>query len=288
VLASKPVNPVVSILSVAGVLLAIYLIVCLIAYVGQRQLIYHPVERIWSDPAAAGLSFRADTLTAADGSRFLLWRIGESDTTNEIIVYFHGNAENISHNIDRYQLFVGLGAAVWAVEYRGYAGVGKSPDEEGIERDLDAVVAYLQKELRDDGGRLTRRIIPYGRSLGGGVAVKLATRIPVDGIILESTFSSMHDVARASFSFLPTGLLLREHYRSEEIVSELSCPKLIMHSVDDDVIPYALGRKLFMAAKEPKQFVELSGRHNAPSEVTRTTVERELSRFLAESRRNNN
>lgn len=269
-----------SVLTVLAILAGIYVIVCIIAYLGQRQLIYHPVSHLVSDPEAAGLDYTADTLTAADGSDFLLWRIGEEQNRSILFIYFHGNAENISHNLDRYRLLNSLGAAVWAVEYRGYAGMGKSPSERGIERDLDAVVKRINEKYGDRDGNLSVKIVPYGRSLGGAVAVKLAERITVAGIILESTFSSMHDVARASFPFLPASILLREQYRSDEAIWELSCPKLVMHGVSDEVIPFRLGRKLFEAAGEPKRFRELPDGHNAPLEVSRPVLEPELARFI--------
>ncbi len=268
-------------LTILLVLVAVYLCVCLIAFMGQRMLVYHPVAALLSDPANAGLNFTSDTLTAGDGSRFLLWRIGETTDRQIVVVYFHGNAENISHNIERYKFLNDLGAAVWAVEYRGYAGVGKYPTEKGIELDLDVLADYIRHEFGDRDGRFQRKIVPYGRSLGGAVAAKLARRIPAAGIILESTFSSMGDVARASFPFLPTSILLREHYDSESVLKELSCAKLIMHAPGDGVIPFRLGRKLFDAAAAPKSFVELPGGHNEPLSVSQSVLEPALSEFLA-------
>ncbi len=257
-----------------------YLLICLAAYLGQRQLIYHPISAMAGDPSDFELNISADTLRAADGSEFLLWRVGESDSVETLIIYFHGNAENVSHNIDRYMLFNSLRAAVWAVEYRGYAGVGSNPTEAGLELDLDALAEHLRQRFGDGAGGLRIRVVAYGRSLGGGVAAKLAERIELSGLVLESTFTSLHDAAGAAFPFLPSGLLLRERYNTAAIVARLDCPKLIMHSPDDGLMPYEIGRKLFAVAAEPKRFIDLPGSHNARLEIARGTLEPALRSFL--------
>jgi hypothetical protein len=174
------------------------------------------------------------------------------------VVCFHGNAESLGHSLDTYKILHDLHVFVLAVEYRGFGSCSGSPSEAGIELDIQTLSKYLHGLLPNNG----TPVVSMGRSLGGAVACKLASSFPVSGLILESTFSSLLDVSKRSFPFLPVSLLLREKYDSGSIVRNLECPLLMLHSQDDDVVPYDLGQRLFQQAKCEKQFVELVGSHN--------------------------
>lgn len=260
-------------------LAAAYLAICAAAYFLQRKLIYHPNRNEYSTPVEVGLPLERFSILSSDSARFSVWRIAKTETRS-VVVYFHGNADNISGNTDLYRTWFNLGASVIAFEYRGYLDSEGEPSEEAIGRDL-AVLADTMRTWYGSGGV---KVIAMGRSLGGAVAAKFATHYPVDGLILESTFSSMNDVARMQFPFLPTKLLLRERYDSQAIIHELRIPVLVVHSAADEVVPFHLGRKLYNAANEPKAFVEIQGGHNSGIEISREKLESTYREFLAKVR----
>ncbi len=256
-------------------LVVAYLAICLAAYLMQRSLIYHPNNHIAATPKAVGLEFNEFQLQSSDGVTFTVWRIPHL-SSGAVVVYFHGNADNISMNIDLYRTWYNLGVSVIAFEYRGYLGSIGEPTEQGIERDLNILADSLHNWYPPG----TTKFIAMGRSLGGAVAAKLASLFPVDGLILESTFSSMADVGGSQFPFLPVSILLTERYETEQLVHKLSIPVLVIHSASDEVVPFHLGRKLYNAANDPKQFVELIGGHNTGIDVSRDLLESTYRDFL--------
>lgn len=262
-------------------LAAAYLVICAATFFLQRKLIYHPNRNEYSTPTEVGLPFERFALVSSDTVKFTVWRIAQTET-RVVVVYFHGNADNISGNNDLYRTWFNLGASVIAFEYRGYLDSEGEPSEEGIGRDL----AVLADTLKAWYGTNGVKVIAMGRSLGGAVAAKFATSYPVDGLILESTFSSMNDVARTQFPFLPTKLLLQERYESQSIIHELNVPVLVIHSPIDEVVPFHLGRKLYNAANEPKEFVEIQGGHNNGIEISRAQLESTYREFLVKVRLN--
>ncbi len=256
-------------------LVAAYLAICAAAFFWQRKIIYHPNRAVYATPAEAGLPFEASKLVSSDSIRFTVWRIPNAESQS-VVVCFHGNADNISANIDLYLTWYNLGATIIACEYRGYLDSEGEPSEEAIERDLGVLADtmrlwYAGKDVK---------VVAMGRSLGGAVAAKFAKKYRVDGLILESTFSAMHDVAHLQFPFLPAKLLLREKYDSESILRDLEIPVLVIHSPSDETIPYHLGRKLYNAANEPKEFIEIQGGHNAGVNVSRDQIETAYRNFL--------
>jgi fermentation-respiration switch protein FrsA (DUF1100 family) len=151
-----------------------------------------------------------------------------------------------------------LGASVLLVSYRGYAQSDGEPSEDNVYE--DARTAYDWLRARNIPADV---IVVFGRSLGGAVAVDLATRVPCRSLIVESSFTSALDLGQGAFPYFPIRLMLRYRFESLAKIGGVSCPVLITHSPHDDMIPYAMGRKLFDAAPEPKRFFELAGRHNA-------------------------
>jgi fermentation-respiration switch protein FrsA (DUF1100 family) len=261
-------------LPVIAIVAGVYLVVCVAAFLMQRQLIYHPFRQILTTPEAFGLRYHELMLQSPDGVKFAVWSIpAESSLVN--VVYFHGNAENISNSIGTYKMLHELGANVYAFEYRGYANSGGTPSEDGITVDLRTFSEYLANSLPQNA-----KTVALGRSLGGAFAAKFATLYPVDGIIFESTFNRMIDVGRKAFPYLPLSLLLRERHNSEEIVRTLNKPVLVIHSQDDEVIPLELGRRLFDAAIGEKSFIDIEGSHNSGVEVSEETLRVAYRDFL--------
>ena len=213
-----------------------------------------------------------------DGLTLHGWFI-KTDAPLATILMFHGNAGNLSHRGEILRRLRSAGFNIFIPDYRGYGKSEGSPTEEGVYRDGRAAAEYV----RSLGGVDTSRILYFGSSLGGAVAVDAAIHRSPAGLILESTFSSARDVAAAVYPFLPVQFLLRSRFDSESKIGRLRCPLLFLHGTDDTIIPLKLGRKLFDAAPHPKEFHEIRGAgHNnvmiiagpAFPELVRSFVER--------------
>jgi fermentation-respiration switch protein FrsA (DUF1100 family) len=152
------------------------------------------------------------------------------------------------------RMLMRLPAEVFIVDYRGYGKSEGQPSEEGLYLDGEAAWKYLTLER----GVSPDRIIIFGKSLGGAVAVDLASKVKAAGLIVQSSFTSASDLAAIVMPFIPRSFI-RTRMRSIEKVASVSCPKLFIHSRTDEVIPFELGQRLFEAAPEPKQFYEVKG-----------------------------
>jgi fermentation-respiration switch protein FrsA (DUF1100 family) len=234
-----------------------YLLICALAFLLQRQLIYLPQRSLANTPADVDLPYNEHQLVSSDNVTFPVWEIPASGDVE--IVFFHGNAENISHNLDTYRILNQLGVTVWAVEYRGYLKATGTPTEQGITLDLRTLSEFLRNRRGSGQGRL---LVAMGRSLGGAVAAKFADLHGVEALILESTFTSMKAMARRSFFWLPVGLILREHYQTLDLVPAIECPILVIHSREDDLIPFSMAEQLAAAGGKRSRLVEISGPHN--------------------------
>ena len=148
--------------------------------------------------------------------------------------------------------------SVFIIDYRGYGNSEGTPTEKGTYLDAEAAWNYLINEKKIDA----KNIIIFGRSLGGAVATWLAYKHPAAALIIESTFTSIADVGKHYYPYLPTQLLARIKYPSIKRIIKVHLPVLIIHSPDDEIIPYQFGKKMFDAANEPKMFLDIHGGHN--------------------------
>ncbi len=192
--------------------------------------------------------------TTEDGLNLHGWFLRSKDSLGTILM-FHGNAGNLSHRGEILRRLRSTGLNVFIFDYRGYGKSGGSPNEEGVYADGRAAAQYI----KGIAGVNHRRLFYLGSSLGGAVAIDVATHQSPAGMILESTFSSAKDVAASAYPFLPARYLLRTHFDSESKIRTLHIPLLFFHGTDDSIIPYRLGRKLFEAANPPKQFIDIPG-----------------------------
>jgi hypothetical protein len=220
----------------------------------ERSFIYFPERELIGDPSGFGLPFDDVSFTAEDGVKLHGWFVpGETDVT---WIWFHGNAGNISHRLENLRLLHDeLGVGVFLFDYRGYGRSNGTPSEQGTYRDAEAALAYVLSRPEVDA----ERIVYFGRSLGAGVAVELATRRPPFALILESPVPSIAELARRHYPFLPIGGLLRTKYDSLSKIADVRAPLLVLHGDRDDVVPFESGRKLFEAAGEPKRFYTIRG-----------------------------
>ena len=239
------------------VAVATYVLVSILVGVFQRHLIYFPTSEYEAVPTDVGLAYEDVTFTAQDGVRLAGWYIPHAKAAGTVL-FFHGNAGNISHRLPTIQQLHMLGYNVFIFDYRGYGQSTGKPGEAGLYHDAEAALRYLT----DERSQTPDRIAYCGRSLGGAVAIELATRHPPGALIVESTFTRLADVGKIHYPWLPVSILLGDAYDSVARIGDVRCPKLFLHGADDQLIPIALGRALYEAATEPKRFVETPGGHN--------------------------
>lgn len=237
--------------------LLIYLLMSVYMTLFQSRLVYYPTREIERTPGDAGLAYELVEFNSGDGIALTGWFIPAQDERG-VVLFCHGNGGNISHRIETITIMNGLGLSIFIFDYRGYGQSGGKPTEKGTYRDAEAAWRYLV----DMRGISPRDIIIHGRSLGGAVAAWLASRHTPKAFILESSFTSVPDVGADFYPWLPVKLLSRFNYPTITYIREISCPVLVIHSSGDDLIPYSHGHRLFEAAEEPKEFLEIHGTHN--------------------------
>ena len=220
----------------------------------ERNFIFFPERDLVASPADFGLAFEEVSFQATDSVVLHGWFVpGQGDIT---WLWFHGNAGNISHRLENLLLLHHrLGVNILLFDYRGYGHSAGRPSEEGTYQDAEGAINYLGSRLDIDPSK----IVFFGRSVGCAVAVDLATRHTPYGLILESSFTSIADMAKRAFPFLPVGFLVRGKYDSISRIKHISAPLLILHGDRDDIVPIELGRRLFEAANQPKTFYTIAG-----------------------------
>ncbi|MEA2115793.1 MAG: alpha/beta hydrolase [Thermodesulfobacteriota bacterium] len=257
-----------------------YFLFLIFLYFYQNRLLFLPnlpsraVER---SPSAVGLSHEPVDLLTSDNIHLHGWFIPAPEKRG-VILFCHGNAGNISHRFDSLLLFNRLGFSTLIFDYRGYGRSQGRPSEAGTYRDVEAAWRYLTGERSIE----PKRIILFGRSLGAAVAVHQATVHTPGALIVESCFTSVPDMAAELYPFLPARWLSRLSYNAQEQLQRVSCPVLVVHSPDDEIIPFMHGRALYTAANEPKQFLELQGDHNNGFLLTGRAYTQKLDTFLSE------
>jgi fermentation-respiration switch protein FrsA (DUF1100 family) len=275
-----------SLLVMLAVAAAVYALLGLLLYLFQGSMVFLagvPGRALEASPADLGLEYEEVGIDTADGERLHGWFVpAPAGHARGALLFFHGNAGNISHRLDSIAIFNRLGLDVLIVDYRGYGRSTGRPTEAGTYRDAQAAWNYLRQRR----GVAADRIVIFGRSLGGAVGAWLASQLPAEetpaAVIIESSFSSGADMARRLYPLFPARLLTRLKYPVVDYAARLNSPLLVVHSRDDEIIPYAMGRAIFEAAPRPKSFLELRGDHNAGFWISRETYVPGLEAFLAE------
>lgn len=200
----------------------------------------------------------------AHGARAWVMPAGADAGSRPWVVFLHGNASNMASrmNIVHYEQLRQLGLNVFAPEYRGFGGLDGVPSERGLAEDARSAYEYLRRHEHAD----PRRVIIYGWSLGSAVAVHLASHVDEAALILEGAPASIVAIGQRRYPFFPIRLLIRNPFESIARIDKIGSPILFLHSPDDAVIPIDEGRRLFDAAPQPKQFVEVTGGHVYASE----------------------
>lgn len=243
--------------SLCIILALTWLGLCLILYLFQERLIFQPTSTLAATPESIGLDFETVKLQTKDNVALYGWFIPAHDSRGTVL-YLHGNAGNISHRLVMLEMLHHLGLSTLIIDYRGYGHSAGQPSEQGTYMDAEAAWNYLTLER----GIEPRDIIIYGRSLGGAVAAWLAARVEPAGVVLESTFVSMQSLAQKYYPYMPIGLLLRNEYPARDNVTAIRSPLLIIHSPDDEIIPYSHAEALYESAAGRRELKTISGEHN--------------------------
>ena len=243
--------------SILFILVSVWVLLSLLLYIFQPRFIYFPQSKIDFTPDMAGLSFEDIYFKTEDDVLLNGWFI-PADDARKTLLFFHGNGGNISHRLESLKIFHEMGLSVFIIDYRGYGQSQGTTSEQGTYRDAEAAWQFLT-ETR---GISDEDIIIFGRSMGGAVAIWLAGKHTPNLLILESAFTSVADMAKHYYPYLPTHLLVRIKYASIDRIEYIHCPILISHSQTDEIVPYKYGRELFEKAQAPKSFLELKGGHN--------------------------
>jgi len=257
---------------------AIYLVIS--PRVAEHMVFYPDPTDPGDAPTVAGVEGRDVTLTTADEVRVHGWW-WEADPRAPAVVFFHGNAGNIAMRVPTVEALVARGMSVFLLGYRGYGRSEGSPSEEGVLKDGLAALRWTAEQV---GG--ADRVVLHGRSLGGFVAAGVASRESVGGVVLESTFTSLRDMARQVYPFIPSFLLtrLRGHFDNLSAVRSIEAPILVIHGDRDTLIPSEMGRELFQAAGEPRKWYVVPGAgHNDLPLIGGREYFDEVARFVHES-----
>ena len=236
----------------------IVIIVLFVVYVRylESKSVFYPAGPLFATPAELGLPFEDVTIQTEDNIKIHGWLI-KAPSAGSTLVFFHGNAGNIGDRLEKIELFNRMGLNILIIDYRGYGKSDGHPTESGVYKDAVAAYDYLRK--RDD--MKEKNIVGYGASLGGAIAIDLATKRALSCLIVDSTFSSAVDIAKRIYPFVPS-FLIRTKLDSAAKIKGITIPKLFIHSAEDTGIPIALGRKLYDVASGPKEFIEIRGDHN--------------------------
>ncbi|MCU0735243.1 MAG: alpha/beta hydrolase [Methylotetracoccus sp.] len=243
----------------------------------QSRLVYFPLvgRNETLTPAALHLPFEEVQIATADGETLHGWFVPTPETRGTVLL-FHGNAGNITHRVSWLPMFRQLRLDALLFDYRGYGASTGTPTEAGTYADAEAAWHHLTESRKIPA----ERIVLLGESLGGAIAAHLAARQTPGALVLHSAFTSVPDLAGEIYPFLPVRLLARFQYDTLAAVSAVRCPVLVVHSRDDDIVPFSHGQRLFDAAPEPKAFIELTGSHNSGFLFMRAAWVRAFDGFL--------
>jgi fermentation-respiration switch protein FrsA (DUF1100 family) len=264
-------------LLIAGI--GVYAALSFYVYYMQSGLIYYPNmpgRNLLATPENIGLTYQNVELITEDNIRLHGWFI-PNNKAKQTVLFFHGNAGNISHRLESIKIFNRLELNVFIIDYRGYGQSEGKITEKGTYRDAEAAWNYLKNTQGISGSQT----IIFGRSLGASIAAWLAGKHTPAALIIESGFTSVPSMGQRFYPFLPIRWLTHFKYNTRQYVKNVACPVLVAHSRDDEIIPYDEGRAIFDAAAEPKQFLEMSGGHNDGFMVSGPSYTEGLRTFIS-------
>ncbi len=264
-------------LSLTIMMALIYAALAALIFFVQPKLVYYPEigRGIAETPHSSGLIYESVEVETADGERLHGWFVPAPDA-KATVLFFHGNAGNISHRIGYLSMFYRLGYNTFIFDYRGYGESSGKPTEQGTYRDAVAAWQYITEKKAIPPAD----VVLFGESLGGAIASWLAAREIPGVLVLVSAFTSVPDMGAQLYPYLPIRRLSRFEYNTLEHLKDVTCPVFVAHSPQDEIVPFAQGRAIYEAARNPKQFLELQGGHNDGFIYVREDWTNALGKFI--------
>ncbi len=266
-----------------------YATACTYMWATQRQHIFKPRPLLQTTPERLGIKFEEVHIPAGNGGghgELYGWWLPAEQADAPAMLYLHGNDKNISAAPDmaRAMQFHSLGMGVLMIDYRGYGkSTGGAPDEAKVYEDAETAWNYLIKRRVSD----PKRAFIFGHSLGSAIAIDLSEHHPeAAGLIVESAFTSMEEMGKRSYPYLPVDQLLNQRFDSIAKIDHLKVPLLLIHGTWDKLVPYQMSQRLFEHAPQPKYLKLIEGgEHNndpliAPLEY-RAAVNQFVQSYLA-------
>ena len=227
-------------------ILTIYILVLILLFIFQRNLMYHPQENNYFGDKL-DVEIEKVKIKTSDNINLLGWFHKKDLTKFKTIVFFHGNAGNLENRIHKLNHFKDMDVNFLIISWRGFSGNKGKPSEKGLYIDANSTVLWL-KNL----GLLEKDIILYGESLGTGIATELAQTNNYAGLVLETPFTSMVKAAKNFYPYIPVSLLLKDKYDNQKKIKNIKIPVLVMHGEADQIVPFWMGKKIYEIANEPK------------------------------------
>ena len=227
-------------------ILFIYLVLLILLFIFQRNLMYHPNENNYFGDKLE-VEVQKISIKTSDNIDLLGWFHKKDLKKFKTILYFHGNAGNLENRIHKLNHFKDMDINFLIIAWRGFSGNDGKPSEKGLYDDGSSAVKWLK-----DLGLVENDIILYGESLGTGVATQIAQNNNFAGLVLETPFTSMIDAAEHFYPYIPVGLLLRDRYENDKKIKKINIPVLIMHGEADQIVPFEMGKKIYEIANQPK------------------------------------
>jgi fermentation-respiration switch protein FrsA (DUF1100 family) len=264
-----------TLLSVGLILFLSYAVILVIVYFKQERMLYFPEKEIWQTPDNISLKYDELNFKTKDGFNISGWYI-PAQNEKGVLLFCHGNAGNISHRLESINIFNSLNLSVLIFDYRGYGKSEGKPSENGTYLDAEAAWDYLVNVK----GKSPKEIIIFGRSLGGAVAAEIALRKNPAALIIESCFTSVPELGKTFYPWLPVKLISKFKYSTIDKIGSINCPKLIIHSPEDEIISFRHGKALYENALQPKEFLKIKGGHNEGFLISGKTYNDGLKIFL--------
>ena len=228
------------------ILFLVYFLVLVYLYFFQRNLMYHPNENNYSNDELKVNVEKIKVITR-DGIDLLGWYHEKNLKKFKTLLFFHGNAGSLENRIHKLNKFGDMKINFLIIAWRGFSGNKGKPSEKGLYEDGQSAIQWLLEK-----GLNEKDIIIYGESLGTGIATHLSQNKDFAGVILETPFTSMVDAAKTFYPYIPVNLLLKDKFKNEDKVKNINSPILIMHGEVDQIVPFAMGKRIFEVANEPK------------------------------------
>jgi uncharacterized protein len=225
---------------------AIYISVLILLFIFQRNLMYHPNENNYFGDKLE-VDIEKVNIKTSDNLSLLGWFHKKDLKKFKTILYFHGNAGKLENRIHKLNHFKDMDVNFLIIAWRGFSGNEGKPSEKGLYIDGISAIAWL-KSL----GLIEKDIILYGESLGTGIATHMAQNNDYAGLVLETPFTSMTEAAKNFYPYIPVEILLRDKYKNDKKIKNISIPVLVMHGEADQIVPFWMGQKIYEIANQPK------------------------------------